>query len=286
MSETVRTVLIQLAILAPFGVLAAVMVYWRGCLKADVFDGSPDRTKYVKPPELGIAVFMFAFGLSLAGQVLKSMGWYSDPPTDPQEAAAFMAGKAITAQAAQFGPVILSTLGILAFRPKGLYGFGIFNISPRAIAAGVAGLVVAFPITMTLSAIFTAVGVAIGEDPPAIGHELLQVIRNSQPSLSRGLLIVSAVFIAPLAEEFIFRGIVQTGLNYLFGGNRRWHIILAAAFIFMCIHIGVAWQVMPALFALGIILGWLYEKTGSLWPCFVAHAGFNAGNIVLAFYVA
>ena len=36
------------------------------------------------------------------------------------------------------------------------------------------------------------------------------------------------------------------------------------------------------LLVLGLVLGWMYERTGSLWPGIVLHTGFNALNIVLA----
>jgi len=47
-------------------------------------------------------------------------------------------------------------------------------------------------------------------------------------------------------------------------------------------HTGQAWQVLPSLFVLAVVLGWLYERTGSLLPSVLVHMGFNAINIALA----
>jgi membrane protease YdiL (CAAX protease family) len=38
---------------------------------------------------------------------------------------------------------------------------------------------------------------------------------------------------------------------------------------------------LPGLLVLGVVLGWLYERSGSLLPCVLVHAGFNALNIAM-----
>ncbi|NJN06013.1 MAG: CPBP family intramembrane metalloprotease, partial [Rhodobacteraceae bacterium] len=44
-------------------------------------------------------------------------------------------------------------------------------------------------------------------------------------------------------------------------------IIIIAGALFSLIHMGgVSWHVLPGLFILGLILGWLYETHRSLWP--------------------
>ena len=92
-------------------------------------------------------------------------------------------------------------------------------------------------------------------------------------------LLVCVLLLAPLFEEFVFRGLVQSCFRNI---GPRWFCIAAAAAIFAAAHIPVAaWQVLPGLLALGLILGWLYEHTGSLWPGIFAHAGFNFANAAL-----
>jgi uncharacterized protein len=91
-----------------------------------------------------------------------------------------------------------------------------------------------------------------------------------------GVLIVA---VAPLSEEIFFRG-------FMFGGLRRRFPLWAAAAIsgavFGLLHytgpdsIGV----VPQLAVLGILLAWLYERTGSLWPPIMLHVVNNSLALV------
>jgi membrane protease YdiL (CAAX protease family) len=82
-----------------------------------------------------------------------------------------------------------------------------------------------------------------------------------------GLLIIGA---APLSEEIFFRG-------FMFAGLRRrlplWPAAAIAGIVFGAVHytgpdsIGV----VPQLAVFGMLLAWLYEYTGSLWPPVLVH---------------
>ncbi len=73
--------------------------------------------------------------------------------------------------------------------------------------------------------------------------------------------------VTPLSEEIFFRGFVFAGLLPRFGP--RW-AIAASALLFCAFHLSVA-LIIP-IFITGALLAWLYWRTGSLWPCVVAHA--------------
>jgi hypothetical protein len=76
--------------------------------------------------------------------------------------------------------------------------------------------------------------------------------------------------IAPLAEEFFFRGFVFTTLWRWLGWLPG--AVFAGA-IFAAIHIGSVTAVfLPPLVMLGFGLCVLYKQTGSLLPCFALHA--------------
>ena len=86
-----------------------------------------------------------------------------------------------------------------------------------------------------------------------------------------GLLIVVA---APLGEEVFFRG-------FMFGGLRRRTPWLVAALLsgglWGLFHLpGGSWGVVLQLSIFGVLLGWLYERTGSIWPGIAVHAVNNA----------
>jgi membrane protease YdiL (CAAX protease family) len=73
-----------------------------------------------------------------------------------------------------------------------------------------------------------------------------------------------------LCEELLFRGAILGLL--LRGGNTRLAIVGQAA-AFAVVHIIPVR--LPWTFAMGLILGWVRVRTGSLWPCVALHLLFN-----------
>jgi membrane protease YdiL (CAAX protease family) len=85
-----------------------------------------------------------------------------------------------------------------------------------------------------------------------------------------------AVVIVPVAEEFIFRGMLYPFVKQL-GSPRA--AFLGVSAIFAAIHFDLGTFV--PLFALALALTWLYEKTDNLLAPIAAHSLFNAVNLVL-----
>lgn len=79
-----------------------------------------------------------------------------------------------------------------------------------------------------------------------------------------------AVF-APACEEFVFRGAVE---GTLLKTTSPWAAILISALLFGIIHMNPIQ--IPFAFIIGILLGWLFYKTGSLIPGILAHFINNA----------
>jgi uncharacterized protein len=81
---------------------------------------------------------------------------------------------------------------------------------------------------------------------------------------------ILVTFVAPLAEEFFFRGFCFTTLWRWLGWLPG--AVLAGA-VFAAIHVGsVAAVFLPPLVVLGFLLCVLFKQTGSLLPCFALHA--------------
>ena len=106
------------------------------------------------------------------------------------------------------------------------------------------------------------------------------------PALPQGVLgeglhrIVNVVIIAlvgPLAEEVFFRGFLLAALVQPLGASRA--AALASA-IFAANHGSPG--VMVPVFVSGLLLSWLYLKTRSIWPPFIAHAAQNLIVLSLA----
>lgn len=81
---------------------------------------------------------------------------------------------------------------------------------------------------------------------------------------------LSAVILAPLYEETVFRGMVYPALRRRLP---RGTAILLTSVFFAVVHMSPAH--MPALFVLSLALTWTYERTGSLAAPIAFHAAFN-----------
>ena len=73
---------------------------------------------------------------------------------------------------------------------------------------------------------------------------------------------------APLVEELVMRGAVLSALLQ-WQPNRHWAMIALSALLFALIHMNPAQ--MPHAFSVGLLLGWMYYRTGSIVPGVVYH---------------
>jgi membrane protease YdiL (CAAX protease family) len=105
---------------------------------------------------------------------------------------------------------------------------------------------------------------------------LLRFLSEHAGLHDRFLLILTAVVIAPISEELIFRG-------YIFGVLRRyagrWWALVISASVFAAIHAHI--PSLAGLFVLAVALTLVYEGTGSLWASILMHALFNSITVIL-----
>ena len=88
-----------------------------------------------------------------------------------------------------------------------------------------------------------------------------------------------ALVVAPVLEEFLFRGILFRAMKRPFGVGPA---LIISGILFGFVHQNVL-SFVPLTF-LGIILALSYERTGDLRTCILIHAGFN-GFMVLSILV-
>ena len=95
--------------------------------------------------------------------------------------------------------------------------------------------------------------------------------------------VLSAVILAPIAEELLFRGVLLGWLDTLMGGGSRsglaggissWLPNVVVSVLFAAIH-WTDWPAPLALFVLSLGLGWLTQRTGRLGGSIAAHMLFN-----------
>jgi membrane protease YdiL (CAAX protease family) len=94
------------------------------------------------------------------------------------------------------------------------------------------------------------------------------------------LMGVTAVIVAPICEEVVFRGYLYPVLKKF---NGLWVGAVVSALIFSAAH-GSMSALLP-LFIFGLALVFLYEWTGSIWAPMVVHFLFNGATVAMQMLV-
>lgn len=148
---------------------------------------------------------------------------------------------------------------------------------PLGLPYGLIGSLAVIPLviaaTMIVQEIMRRAGAAAPEE-----HQLLVVFQ--QPSIfDRLLVILSAVILAPLFEELVFRAHLQSAIRKATG--MPWLAVIIASALFALVH-GI-WWMMPPLFILALGLGYVYERTRNIWANILMHALFNALSLTVEY---
>ena len=111
-------------------------------------------------------------------------------------------------------------------------------------------------------------------------HPIIDYLNEHSDPLAIAVVVVAAIVVAPIAEEFLFRRVLQGWLQTLplpFGSASA---IGLTALAFALAHAGHGLAWLPLL-ALGAVLGVLVRQTGSIMPAILLHAFFNAVSVGL-----
>lgn len=115
---------------------------------------------------------------------------------------------------------------------------------------------------------------------PGIFAQYVDLMKNLEINAANPVLMIFCVGIfGPLVEEVIFRGMV-------FGKLRRafsfWPAALISGAIFGLYHMNLVQGIYAGVF--GIILAYVFEKTETIWGCYLLHAFFNLSSYVIEGY--
>jgi membrane protease YdiL (CAAX protease family) len=180
-------------------------------------------------------------------------------------------------------PLALLLLAGLQTRPTLLSQIGLgLDRFPRGLAAGLLALLAVLPLVMLASQLTVLLWQALSLTHDT-AHPLLQVFSNDRTLLTRVLVVVAASLAAPVYEEVLFRGYLQTAVVASLRGRlddraASWVGIVLASLVFTLIH---TWWMQPVIFVLSLSLGWVYERRGNLWTAIALHAGFNTASTLL-----
>jgi membrane protease YdiL (CAAX protease family) len=105
---------------------------------------------------------------------------------------------------------------------------------------------------------------------PSGSNPLLELVLTTGDPLALGCLAITAVVVAPLFEETLFRGVLLPVLSRHWGAAAG---VGLSALIFGLAHLSLG-ELTP-LTLLGLALGWLRLRHGRLGPCVLMHGLWN-----------
>lgn len=200
----------------------------------------------------------------------------------------------------------LGVLGVWIIASR-VYGqrIGGFTLRRRdwiaGIGYGLVGGIVVIPLIFWVGVLIEQLYKLVAYEHPR-AHEALELLLN-EPYYAQGLTLLSILVLAPLVEEVIFRGLLQTLIRQFLmhlklGGHNdgliasgldqsqivaderrshgvmryQWAAIVLTSIAFAGVH--ETWS-MPPIFVFSLCLGYVFERTGNLWSAITLHALFN-----------
>jgi membrane protease YdiL (CAAX protease family) len=256
----IRLLLVNLLPLS--GVIAGVFLLgrlgwqtWRHRLEAAPELSAPDLT-------LIETILIVAGGFVVLGEVIV--------PLVAMPFVSWVANHLPLSSAARGGAVVMglysftaapALLLIWAFKAGGLQWRAEWN----RLAEGGKGLLLALPPVALVGWIVEKIWPQAGGSNP-----LLEQVLDSRNGTALFLLAFTAVVLAPLFEEILFRGVLMPVVGRYWGNLAG---ITISATIFALAHLSLS-EAAPLL-VLGLGLGWIRLRSGSLVSCVVMHGLWN-----------
>jgi membrane protease YdiL (CAAX protease family) len=204
---------------------------------------------------LGVVMAMLVIPVFLGGIAFLLAG-------DPDSDAAAIAAQAVFAAGLIAVPFVVCRIESVEPAARRL------GLRPFKPLAGIGWMLAAYGLFIGFAGLYSLLVDTQSE------QQVLQDIGAEEDTIvlvAQGILVVG---LAPISEELFFRG-------FLFGGLRGklsfWPAALISGLFFGSIHLaGGSWEVVPPLAVFGVLLAWLYERTGSIGPPILMHALQNA----------
>ncbi len=266
-------------------VLLVAVAYWIRRGGRDPLRGSPLRPNGLSAGWLWLA----AMGYLLSGLIAAAIASvYHGPPAGEKSVELWRA--ILTSNLMEI--IVGATMLAIAARmfTAGLVGFGLGRRPLRRdLRDALAGWLVSVCLCTLVVYVAERIIFWVAPHVKLPTHDVFSALNKaSTPAFIRVVAVVGAVIFAPIGEECFFRGILQTGLHRIVrpkqGSLRhRWVAIGLTALVFGLMHTQTP-QYVPALVLFGAILGFLYERTGSLLVPMLVHMLFN-GKTLLWYYL-
>ncbi len=144
------------------------------------------------------------------------------------------------------------------------------------IFSAIVGYVALAPVFVGIMVVTFFVVKMIGYKPPV--QPIVQIFMEEKQTSILWFSTLFAAIAGPVAEEIFFRGFMYTAIREKLGIGRA---MVITSVVFSLLHAHIV-GFLPIL-ALGLLLAYLYEKTGSLVSSISVHIIHNVGMVLLVF---
>jgi membrane protease YdiL (CAAX protease family) len=176
---------------------------------------------------------------------------------------------------------VLLYLGVLRIR-GGLRGWGLGgSLLPKHLLLAVVTYVAIWPVCAGLLHLTRVLILWAYPDYTLPAHGTVRTLfaEDVAPQVKM-VTVISAVILAPVVEELLFRGLLQPALARWL--RSPWRGVLLSAGAFGVFHYSVSDTILTLTF-FGIVLGYAYARTRSLILVILLHAVFNGKTILWIF---
>jgi membrane protease YdiL (CAAX protease family) len=223
---------------------------------------------------------LFAFGAMFVGQ-MAAVGWLlmtSKAQLDIPTASALLSnGLAISLSVVMGLPAVFAALWLatrMARMPLADY-LALRGASWRSFLFGALALIV-------MIGAWDAVSRAMGREvTPGF---MVEVLKSARADNALWLLVVSFCVAAPVTEEVLVRGFLYRGWSESF--LRPVGAIVLSSVVWTAMHLQYDWFFFGEIFSIGLLLGYLRYRSGSIWPTIVVHGLNNLAATVQTYWLA
>lgn len=182
--------------------------------------------------------------------------------------------------------VVLFAAILLAFWKAGRWGEGARAFWPPWNSKGISPArplwkdillgIAAFPATLWLIVLVNLLNQWL---VPPDHHQIIDILASHPRPVEIAIIFASATLGAPFFEEIVFRGILYNALR---GWFRPLTAAVVGAMAFAAVH--MIWSQFLGLMVLGLVMTWLYEKTGRLAASMTFHFTNNFASTVMLYF--
>lgn len=155
----------------------------------------------------------------------------------------------------------------------------LFPISKISFSLIIAGVVVCLGLNFILS-MATSFALALLDQLFHVQAQVPNFIPQSMDFTTFLLFFVFTCIVAPITEEFMFRGVLLAPLRKY--GD--WFAVVVTSILFSLVH-GNLGQI-PGAFIIGLVLGFITIKSGSIVPAIIIHFINNAFAVLQSYIIA